>query len=120
MQNHHLKIDGTLTGMGTKVYLDDMELHGVRSIKYEVGLDRITTAKIELDVMVAGEIESDAAVSFCSTSETIDNLVLNRDEKELLLFGNKILNELDRRNGRAGVFRHGKYENENKTDKDKE
>jgi len=115
MQNHHLKIDGTLAGQGTKVYLDDMELHGVRSIKYEVGLDRITTAKIELDVMLAGEIESDAAVNFCSTSETIDNLILNRDEKELLIFGNKILNELDRRKG----FRHGKYENENKTDKDK-
>ena len=104
MQNHHLKIDGTLTGQGTKVYLDDMELHGVRSIKYEVGMDRLTTAKIELDVMLAGEIESDAAVSFCSTSETIDNLILNRDDKELLKFGNKILHELDKRKRQSRGF----------------
>ena len=97
MQNHHLKIDGTLTGQGTRVYLDDKELHGVRSIKYEVGLDRITTAKIELDVMLAGEIESDASVSFCSMNEEIDNLILNRDDLSLLKFGNRILAELDNR-----------------------
>ena len=97
MQNHHLKIDGTLTGQGTRIYLDDKELHGVRSIKYEVGLDRITTAKIELDVMLAGEIESDAAVSFCSMNEEIDNLILNRDDLSLLKFENRILAELDNR-----------------------
>ena len=99
MQNHHLKIEGTLAGYGTKVYLDDMELHGVRSIKYEVGMDRITTAKIELDVMLAGEIESDASVSFCSMNEEIDNLILNRDYEDLMKFGNKILEELDKRSG---------------------
>ena len=98
MQNHHLKIDGTLAGQGTKVYLDGMELHGVRSIKYEVGMDRITTAKIELDVMLAGEIESDASVSFCSMNEEIDNLILNRDYEGFMEFGHKYIEELNRRN----------------------
>lgn len=97
METHNLKIDGTLSGMGTKVYLDGKELHGVRSIKYEVGMDRITTARIELDVMLAGEIESDARVSFCSMSESIDNLILNRETNELLKFGSRILEELDKR-----------------------
>lgn len=97
METHNLKIDGTLSGMGTKVYIDDKELHGVRSIKYEVGLDRITTARIELDLALAGEIESDARVSFCSMDESIDNLILNRDTNELLKFGNRILAEIERR-----------------------
>ena len=97
METHNLKIDGTLSGMGTKVYIDDKELHGVRSIKYEVGMDRITTARIELDLRLAGEIESDARVSFCSMSEEIDNLILNRETKELLKFGDRILQEIERR-----------------------
>ena len=97
METHNLKIDGTLSGMGTKVYIDDKELHGVRSIKYEVGMDRVTTARIELDVMLAGEIKSDAMVKICSMNEEIDNLILNRETKELLKFGDRILEEIERR-----------------------
>lgn len=97
MEAHNLKIDGTLSGMGTRIYIDGKELHGVRSIKYEVGLNRITTARIELDLALAGEIESDARFSFCSMSESIDNLILNRETGELLKFGDRILDELEKR-----------------------
>lgn len=110
METHNLKINGTLSGMGTKVYIDGKELHRVRSIKYEVGLDRITTARIELDIALAGEIESDARVSFCSMDESIDNLILNRDTNELLKFGNRILEEIERR-GKDAYNRIGDKDN---------
>ena len=91
-----VEIKGTKEGYGTKVFIDGVEIHRVRSVRYEVSTETVPTVK--LDILVGeGDISAEGKVELCSTSTTIDDLVLNRSTEELYLFSKKILKEISKR-----------------------
>lgn len=47
-KRHIFKIDGTATGLGTKIHIDDTEIHGVRDIQYHIGMNEVSTVTLEV------------------------------------------------------------------------
>lgn len=45
---HKFMIDGTITGIGTRIFADGIEIHGVRSIDYHLGVNEISTITMEI------------------------------------------------------------------------
>lgn len=90
-----VKIEGSIGGYGSHIWVDDREIKRVRAIDCHIGCDELTTVRI--DLVIPPTIETEAEVEYYSNGETIENLILNRSDEELLKFGNKILRELDRR-----------------------
>ena len=110
MEAHKVKINGTLTGLGTEIFIDGQKLKNVRSIEYKVSTEQAT--EVTIDIMADSEIEAEALVKMYSSDKNIESLILNRPDEELLKFGNRILEELHRRE-------HGEYDNKTKGNKNK-
>lgn len=91
-----IEIKGTKEGWGTKIFIDGIEVHRVRSIRYEVSTETVPTVKLDILVSEA-DISAEGKVEICSTSATIDDLVLNRSSDELYDFSEKILKEMSKR-----------------------
>ena len=45
---HKIKIDGKTTQHGTKIYADDKEIRGVRSVQYNVSVNEVATVNLEV------------------------------------------------------------------------
>lgn len=110
MDAHKVKINGTLSGFGTEIFIDGLKLKKVRSIEYKASIEQVT--EVTIDIMADSEIEAEALVNMYSSDKNIESLILNRPDEELLKFGNRILEELHRRE-------HGKYDNKAKGNKNK-
>ena len=99
-----VRIEGSLEGYGSHIWVDDREIKKVRAVDCHIGCDELTTVRI--DLVIPPTIETEAEVEYYSNGETIENLILNRSTEELLKFGNKILRELDRRRNADNRFNH--------------
>lgn len=99
-----VKIEGSLEGYGSHIWVDDREITKVRAIDCHIGCDELTTVRI--DLVIPPTIETEAEVEYYSSGETIENLILNRSTEELFKFGNKILEEIGRRRDADNRFNH--------------
>ena len=99
-----VKIEGSLGGYGSRIWVNDREIERVRAIDCHIGCEELTTVRI--DLVIPPTIETEAEVEYYSNGETIENLILNRSTEELLKFGNKILREIDRRGNADNRFNH--------------
>lgn len=60
MDAHKVRIDGTLGGYGTKIFVDGKEVHGVKSVTFKASTESLTT--VTLEFYAEAEIITDAAV----------------------------------------------------------
>ena len=67
----NIKSENTLTAIGSRVFLDDEEIHGVRSVRYGIGVDDpVPTAVIEMNILP--EVEFMCRVQIEYTPKTIE------------------------------------------------
>ena len=60
MGAHKVRIDGTLGGYGTKIFVDGKEVHGVKSVTFKASTESLTT--VTLEFYAEAEIITDAVV----------------------------------------------------------
>ena len=60
MDTHKVRIDGTLEGYGTKIFVDGKEVHGVKSVTFKASTESLTT--VTLEFYAEAEIITDAVV----------------------------------------------------------
>ena len=99
-----VRIEGSLGGYGSHIWINDREIKRVRAIDCHIGCDELTTVRI--DLVIPPTIETEAEVKYYSSDTSIEELILNRSDEELLKFGDKILKEMDRRRNADNRFNH--------------
>ena len=60
MDAHKVRIDGTLKGYGTKIFVDGKEVHGIKSVTFKASTESLTT--VTLEFYAEAEIITDAVV----------------------------------------------------------
>lgn len=111
-----IKIDGTLSGFGTQIFIDGEEVRKVAGVDVHIACGQRTIVK--LDMVIPPEVETEADVLCYSRDTSVENLILNREDKELLEFGDKIIAEIERRRKerfkeKAEKYAYDRFNNKN-------